>query len=179
MQESIYEMSETSKHILNISIREPLGQWNKGRKNTYILLSNAIGKRLPSATPSHWAHLEKDLAILLGVGLPFPFHIKTIKRLTRSVRLGPSPVSFLELLDLHSGTLLQGRSVALVVDDLSDLTSDELQWAVKHLENLQVKGYKIIRKNDSGELSLWPRNSQNLIKKGTAKSGTTSAELFH
>lgn len=175
-------MPETSKYNQNISVREPLERWNKGRKNTYILLSNAIGKKLPSAKPSHWAHLEKSLATLLEIGLPFPFHIKTIKRLTRSAHLGPSPASFLELLIVHSDTLLQGRSIALVVDDLSELTSDEMKLAVKHLENLQAKGYKIIRKQESGELGLWQRSSQDLIKtktEGIPKSGTTGSELVH
>ncbi len=175
-------MPETSKYNQKISIREPSKQWNKGRKNTYIILSNAIGKRLPSAKPSHWAHLEKSLATLLEIGLPFPFHIKTIKRLTKSAHLGPSPVSFLELLILHSDTLLQGRSIALVVDDLSELTSDEMKWAVKHLEDLQAKGYKIIRKREYGELCIWQSISQDLVKtktEGIPKSGTTGSKLVH
>ncbi len=134
------------------SLRNPIHQWINRRQKTYILLSHVLGRNLPSAKPENWAYLEQAMATVLQDGLYSPFHIKTLKRLTGTKTLGPCTLSLLQLLLAHASTLLKGRSVVLVVDDLSGLGVLELQQAQRLMKGLTLRGFRVLVQDADSEL---------------------------
>ncbi len=133
-------------------LNNPVLQWVSRRHKTYILLSHVLGRNLPSARPENWAYLEQAMAEVLKDGLYSPFHIKTLKKLTGVKTLGPCALSLLRLLQSHACTLVKGRSVVLVVDDLSGLVTSELEQAHRLLTGLAASGFKVIVQEAVGEL---------------------------
>lgn len=133
-------------------LRNPIHQWVIRRQKTYILLSHVLGRDLPSAKPENWAYLEQAMAQVLQDGLYSPFHIKTLKKLTGAKKLGPCTLCLLQLLQAHACTLLKGRSVVLVVDDVSDLGVSELEQAQRLLTELTVSGFKVLVQDADSEL---------------------------
>lgn len=127
-------------------------QWVKGKQKVYILLSHVLGRNLPNARPENRVYIEQLMAHTLQDGLYAPFHIKTLKMLTRTKQLGSCALSLLELLQTHAKELLNGRSVALVVDDLAGLGTSELAQARRLLAELAACGYKVLLQHGSSEL---------------------------
>lgn len=133
-------------------LNTPFLQWVSRRHKTYILLSHVLGRNLPSARPENWAYLEQAMAEVLQDGLYSPFHIKTLKKLTGVKTLGPCALSLLRLLQAHACTLVKGRSVVLVVDDLSGLGPSELEQAHRLLKELAGSGFKVLVQEADSEL---------------------------
>lgn len=133
-------------------LNNPFLQWVSRRHKTYILLSHVLGRNLPSARPENWAYLEQAMAEVLKDGLYSPFHIKTLKKLTGVKTLGPCTLSLLRLLQAHACTLVKGRSVVLVVDDLSGLGRSDLEQAHQLLTGLAASGFKVLVQEADSEL---------------------------